>query len=123
MSKKKSRENVGATGEEVGARLIDVLQSLAQEVETLNHQVGTLAASAQVLTAAIDDVRMELEWTIKNLGRPLWAPTPAPANIGKTEDVPDSLNGRNQTQAVDLPTEQSREPAPTVNRTEGKLWD
>ena len=67
MAKTKSTETLAPSEPEATVRLIDVLQSLAKEVEALTHQVGTLTDQAHVLTEAIDDVRMELEYAIRNL--------------------------------------------------------
>jgi len=61
MAKNKSVETGLTTKPDAAVQLIEVLQRLTQEVETLNQQVGTLAEQSQVLTAAIDDVRQEME--------------------------------------------------------------
>lgn len=70
--------------------LMAVLLRLMMEVEGLAQQVRTLTDSAQVLTAAIDDVRQEIEWATRNLGRPAWVPTSAETHIpadGVAENV------------------------------------
>lgn len=50
--------------------LIAAVRGLTDQLETLTHEVGQLAGRAQVLTEAIDDVRSELEWAIRNLHDP-----------------------------------------------------
>jgi len=50
--------------------LIAACQALTNQLETLTQEVGTLTERTQVLTEAIDDVRCELEWAIRNLHYP-----------------------------------------------------
>lgn len=62
MAKKKSHEALPTQDHGNPQReLLEALQRLSKEVEALNQQVGTLTEQSQVLTAAIDDVRQEIE--------------------------------------------------------------
>ncbi len=75
-------------------RLEVAVEDLAGEVKTLSQQV-------EVLTAAIDDLREELQFAIRNLPREPWVPVqplvsmprdpladPFPVNRTRREDVP-----------------------------------
>ncbi|GEM_PF-2008603 len=74
--------------------LEDAVGGLADEVHTLADQI-------EVLRVAIDDLRAEVEFALRNLARPAWAPTepltsmprdpladPFPINRTRREDVP-----------------------------------
>lgn len=50
--------------------VMTAIRALTDQLEMLTREVGQLAGRTQVLTEAIDDVRCELEWAIRNLHCP-----------------------------------------------------
>src|SRR5439155_3809808 len=113
MAKKTPAEALRPSDQDATGRLIDVLQSLVPQVEALTQQVGLLTERAQVLTEAIDDVRSEMEWAIRNLHYPpprlISSPPPDDARDGLVKHV----------SARDPPAQESRYRASVEQRG---LW-
>ncbi|MCI0740056.1 MAG: hypothetical protein L0Y72_13505 [Gemmataceae bacterium] len=98
------------------------MEGLAGEVRTLSEQV-------EVLRIAIDDLREELQFAIRNLPREPWVPTqplvsmprdplaePFPVNRTRREDLPPENTKLSSPPTPAQPTPQTREPTPPCRK-------
>ena len=97
--------------------------SLEQVVEDLTVEVEKLTGQVEVLRISIDDLRQEVEWAIRNIYRPAWAPTQNPAS--PSQQVHSDTNGGREDHAEDLAPPVDSVPAsraPGSVQPKG-LWD
>ena len=121
MAKKKSVEIACASEQQASRQLIGELQFLSEEVEKLTVQVTNLADHAKLLTASIDDVRCEIEWAIKNLHRPKWAPTQAVSSV--PHDAQAETCVAQKIPVKSIASSQQPPLASVEEKQQGKLWD
>ena len=56
-------------------------------VVDLTEEVKTLAGQVEVLRIAVDDLRQEVEWALRNVHRPAWTPTPVLGSMPRDTDA------------------------------------
>src|SRR5437667_6655223 len=90
---------------EVAANDKEATEELIEAVRSLSNEVAGLTGHIQLLREAIDDVRAEFEWTIRNLQRPAWRPNQTSSADTPPEPVPAA--GK-----LETATQDGRRPAP-----------
>lgn len=91
-------------------------------MEELTVQVQQLTGETKVLREAIDDLRVEVEWLVRNIVRPGYSLTQnaaaPPATVPPGESGPPVQKTREPPPADDPP-----EPTPTGDAHQGGLFD
>jgi hypothetical protein len=93
-------------------------------VEDLTVEVEKLTGQVEVLRIAIDDLRTEVEWAIRNIYRPAWAPTQDPGNGSHAVPTDAKIERVDHSKPDDV---QPDDPAPSsaapTNAQQKGLWD
>ena len=103
------------TTEEKVNQLTEAIEHLAEELQATREDLGTvreLTQEARVLRDSIDDARQEIEWIVRNMQRPAWAPTPSITSMPKDPLAEDFHERVNRFTAKDLPPDPSPSPPP-----------
>lgn len=88
-----------ASAPDESTRLEDAVENLTGEVRTLSEQV-------EILRIAIDDLRSELEFAIRNLPREPWVPTQPLVSMPKNPLAPEFPINRRRREDVPAATKQ-----------------
>lgn len=98
---------------------------LALAVDALTKQVRSLVDQVEILRIAIDDLRQEVEWAIRNTFQPAWPPAPPLTSVPQDALAPDLGERVNRVTLHDLPSETPAKPSvvPSPMPVEqGELW-
>ncbi len=95
--------------------LADSVEKLAGNVETLGEQLETLDERVGVLITAIDDLRAEVEWALRNFRRPAWEPSPPLTSVARDPLAEDFGARINQVDPADVPVNEEAEPPQARN--------
>jgi DNA-binding winged helix-turn-helix (wHTH) protein len=98
--------------------------TLEDAVGGLADQVGTLTQHVEVLRIAIDDLRQELEFAIRNLPREPWVPTQPLISMSRDPAAGDFVVNRTRREEVSINKPEAQTPhadlpAPTSNPASG----
>ena len=97
---------------------LDRLTSAVDQVIECVQELRSLTDEVRVLREAIDDVRQEIEWAVRNLARPAWTPTQPLASVCTPAD------GVPEHKPVDVPTVEASAQSQHARRiSQGGLWE
>lgn len=104
-------------------------EQLTAAVAALTEQMSSLANQVEVLRIAIDDLRQEVEYAMRNAFQPAWTPTPRLTSMPLDPLAEDFGERVNRFTAKDLPPEKELvrpSPAPMSSPAmlvqQGELW-
>ena len=104
------------------------LGQLTTAVESLTHQVETLAGHLEIIQQVLDEIRVDFQWAVRNdrfgTGHAdEWRPVTHVTSMPKDPCAPDFGERLNRYTAKDIPAETSVSTTPSEAAKQGTLFE